>query len=66
MWNMRNNSTEGHRVREGKLNGKSSKREKKTGETLNYNTQSEGCWGRGEVHKRMGKFGDEHEGGHVM
>ena len=38
MWNIRN-ITEDHRVREGKLNGKSSKREENH-ETLNYRKQT--------------------------
>ena len=45
MQNIRN-SAEDHRGREGKLNGKSSEREKNH-ETLNYRKQIEGFWRRG-------------------
>ena len=42
VWNIRN-STEDHRGSEGKLNVKSSEREKNH-ERLNYRRQTEGCW----------------------
>ena len=42
MWNIRN-STEDHRGREGKLNGKSSERETNH-ERLNFRKQTECCW----------------------
>ena len=49
---MRNirNSAEDHRGREGKLNGKSSERDKNH-ETLTYRKQTEACW-------RGGGWGD--------
>ena len=44
LWNIRN-STEDQRGREGKLSGKSSKREKTPWETLNCRKQTESSWG---------------------